>query len=353
MRRLKISALVNLGGMTEIPRDRVVVVTGASAGVGRAIVREFAGQGARLGLIARGSAGLDGARRDAQELGATKVSVALADVADPDQVEQAAQQFEQELGPLDVWVNNAMASVFAPTWDVTPAEFKRVTEVTYLGVVHGTLSALKRMRLLNKGTIIQIGSALAYRAIPLQAPYCAAKHAIQGFTEALRCELLAEGSRVRISMVQLPGLNTPQFGWVRTRLSHHPRPSGTCFQPEVAAKAVAWAADHKIREMNVGGVTGTVLLANRVAPGLLDRYLAKTAIDGQQTNEPVNLAQWRDNLEHPQDDIEDHGAHGVFDAEARPTSVQLWASTHRFQIGAAVAVAALLAGVVGVRSNGD
>src|SRR4029450_11517075 len=235
--------------------SQTVVVAGASAGVGRATVREFAKRGAAVGLIARGAAGLEAARAEAEELGAAKVAAASADVADAGQLASATARLEAELGPFDVWVNDAMVSVFAPIWEIAPAEFQRVMEVDYLGYVYGTLEALARMRPRNSGTIVQVGSALAYRGIPGQAPYCASKHAVQGFMDSLRAELFAEASGVRVTMVQLPALNTPQFGWVRTRLSRHPQPVPPIFQPEVAAPGVVWAAAHAPRELKVGGST--------------------------------------------------------------------------------------------------
>jgi len=323
-----------------------VVVTGASAGVGRATVRELARRGASLGLLARGSAGLEAARADAERLGAARAVAIPTDVADPDQVEAAAARIEVELGAPDVWVNNAMVSVFAPVHQITPAEFRRVMEVNYLGVVHGTLAALRRMLPRDQGTVIQVGSALAYRGIPLQAPYCASKHAIQGFMESLRAELLHAGSAVRVGMVQLPAVNTPQFGWVRTRLPRHPQPVPPIYQPEVAARAIVWAAEHGPRELNVGLPTVLTRLANRMAPGLLDRYLAKSGVKGQQTGDPVDLQHWRDNLDEPVDASEDHGAHGIFDQRAHDRSSQLWAVTHKtFLTGTATAVA-LAAGVL-------
>src|SRR3954466_8570725 len=262
--------------------DRVVVVTGASAGVGRATAIAFASRGARVALLARGRAGLEGARRDVVNAGGVAFPLPV-DVADADGIELAAAAIERELGPIDVWVNNAMTSVFSPVKEMTADEFRRVTEVTYLGVVHGTLSALRRMLPRDRGAIVQVGSALAYRGIPLQAAYCGAKHAIQGFTESLRCELLHDGSGVQVSMVHLPAMNTPQFDWVKSRLPRRPQPVPPIYQPEVAADAIVWAAGHRRRELSVGAMTAAVIWGNKVAPGLGDRYLAATGFDSQQT----------------------------------------------------------------------
>jgi NAD(P)-dependent dehydrogenase (short-subunit alcohol dehydrogenase family) len=330
--------------------SQTIVVTGASAGVGRATVREFAKRGAAVGLIARGAAGLDAARAEAEELGAAKVVAASADVADAGQLASATARLEAELGPFDVWVNDAMVSVFAPSWEIAPAEFQRVMEVDYLGYVYGTLEALARMRPRNSGTIVQVGSALAYRGIPGQAPYCAAKHAVQGFVDSLRAELFADGSDVRVTMVQLPALNTPQFGWVRTRLSRHPQPVPPIFQPEVAARGVVWAAEHAPRELNVGGSTVLTRLGNALAPGLLDRYLGRTGISAQQTGERVSLVHWDDNVDQPVDATEDRGAHGVFDDKSHERSWQLTARMHRRELAAAAgSVAALAATAVARR----
>ncbi len=307
--------------------DRVVVVTGASAGIGRATARAFAAQGARIGLIARGEAGLAAARREIEAAGGQALAV-QADVADAEAVEAAAARIARELGPIDVWVNNAMVSVFSPVQEMTAAEFRRVTEVTYLGVVNGTLAALRRMLPRDRGVIVQVGSALAYRGIPLQAAYCGAKHAIQGFNESLRAELLHDESHVRVTMVQLPALNTPQFDWVKTRLPGAPQPMPPIFQPEVAAAAIVWAADHDRREVQVGLATTLAILGNKVAPALLDRYLARTAYAGQQTGQPVDENR-PDNLWQPVDDTTDFGAHGRFDDLASPRSWQWWATTHR------------------------
>jgi NADP-dependent 3-hydroxy acid dehydrogenase YdfG len=265
----------------------VVVITGASAGVGRATARMFAGQGASLALIARGEEALNAAKEEAESFGVRALALPT-DVADPHALQAATEEIERELGPIDVWVNNAMTSVFAPVHEITAEEYRRVTEVTYLGVVYGTLSALAGMRERDRGVIVQVGSALAYRGIPLQSAYCAAKHAIQGFTESLRCELMHEASNVRVTMVQMPALNTPQFDVVRTRLPRRPQPVPPIFQPEVAAKAIVTAAEHPARrEWWVGASTALTLIGNALAPGIGDRYLARTGYDSQQTSEPI------------------------------------------------------------------
>ena len=310
----------------------VVVVTGAGAGVGRAVARAYGDAGASVALLGRGGDGLAAAANEIVERGGSALVVCL-DVADADAVERAAASVEERFGPIDVWVNNAMLSVFAPVHTLTADEVRRVTEVTYLGYVHGTLAALRRMRPRDRGTIVQVGSALAHRAIPLQAAYCGAKHAIEGFTESLRCELLAERSGVRVTQVQLPAINTPQFDWVRTRLPGIPRPVAPVYQPEVAARAVLHAAHHAPKEISVGASAALTLLANRIAPGLLDHYLARTGLDGQQENERVDPDR-PDNLDRPLPG--DHGAHGRFDDEARATSLQL---EGRMAIGAAWSLA--------------
>ena len=292
--------------------QRVVVVTGASAGVGRATVRAFAKQGFAVGLIARGTEGLEAAAAEVRREGVRAVAVA-ADVADAEAVESAAEQIERELGPIDVWVNDAMTTVYAPFAEITPAEYKRATEVTYLGYVYGTMAALRRMRLRNRGTIVQVGSALSYRAIPLQSPYCGAKFAIRGFTDSLRSELMHDGSNINITMVQMPALNTPQFDWGRNKLPRRPQPVPPIYQPEVAARAIVFAATARRREVWVGASTFKAILANKLVPRLLDRYLARSGYTSQLSSEPArNNAP--DNLFRP---IEgDFGAHGRFDGEA-------------------------------------
>jgi short-subunit dehydrogenase len=305
----------------------VVVVTGASAGVGRAAAQAFAKRGASVGLLARGRAGLEGAKTEVESLGG-KGLVLPTDVSDAEAVEEAARKVEEELGPIDVWVNDAMVSVFSPAKEMTPDEYRRVTEVNYLGTVYGTLAALKRMLPRDRGHVVQVGSALAYRAIPLQSAYCGSKHAIQGFTESVRSELIHDRSDVKITMVQMPALNTPQFGWVRSRLPRKPQPVPPIFQPEVAAEAIYWAAHHDRSELWVGWPAAKAILGNKVIPRELDYYLAWTGYDSQQTGEPVSPDR-KDNVFEPLDDEKDYGAHGTFDSRAKPQSYQLWANTHR------------------------
>jgi NAD(P)-dependent dehydrogenase (short-subunit alcohol dehydrogenase family) len=311
----------------------VVVITGASAGVGRATSIAFARRGARIGLLARGSEGLEGAKRDVEEAGGEAL-VLPTDVADAEAVEAAAAAVEERFGPIDIWVNNAMTSILSPLKEMTPEEFRRVTDVTYHGYVYGTMSALRRMLPRDRGTIVQVGSALAYRGIPLQSAYCGAKHAIQGFTESVRCELIHDGSNVHITMVQMPALNTPQFGWVKSRMPRKAQPVPPIYQPEVAAEAVYWAAHNRRRELNVGLSTSIVLFGNKVAAGLGDLYLGKTGVDAQQTQEPANPDQ-PNNLWDPVPG--DPGAHGTFDAQANSRSMQLWATTHRRWLALAAA----------------
>jgi NAD(P)-dependent dehydrogenase (short-subunit alcohol dehydrogenase family) len=318
----------------------VVVVAGASAGVGRATVRRFAREGAQLGLLARGAGRLDDAVREVEELGGRAVALP-ADVADPDAVEAAAVRVEEELGPIDIWVNNAMATVYAPVRETTPEEFRRATEVTYLGSVWGTMAALRRMLPRDHGTIVQVGSALAYRGIPLQAAYCGAKHALQGFLESLRTELLHEGSSVRVTMVQLPALNTPQFSWARTKLERKPQPVPPIFQPEVAAEAIVWSAHHPRRELTVGWPSVKTVVGSKVAPGIADRYLARTGYASQQRDEPVEPGR-PDNLFEPVEG--DFAAHGAFDDQAKASSLQLTLTRNRKWLGLGAAAGALLAG---------
>jgi NAD(P)-dependent dehydrogenase (short-subunit alcohol dehydrogenase family) len=330
---------------------QVVVVTGASGGIGRAVIRAYAKRGAKIGLIARGEKGLAAAAEEVRDAGSEPLELPL-DVSDAEAVHQAAADVEEKLGPIDVWVNAAFSSVFAPFSEITPAEFKRTTEVSYLGYVYGTMAALRSMKPRNQGTIVQVGSALAYRGIPLQSAYCGAKHAIQGFNESLRCELLHDGSGVHVTMVQMPAVNTPQFSWVRSKLPRQAQPVPPIFEPEVAARAVLWAADHpERREYWVGGTTVGTLVANAIAPGLLDRYLARTGFASQQTSQPRDPDQPR-NLWRPADGPrgEDFGAHGEFDDRATSRSWQLWASQHHGAVaaGLAGATAAGTAAVKGV-----
>ena len=323
-------------------KPEVVVITGASAGVGRATAQAFARRGAKIGLLARGRDGLEAARREVEQLGGQAL-VLPTDVADAEQVEASAARVEEAFGPIDIWVNNAMVSVFSPVKQMTAEEYKRVTDVTYLGFVYGTLAALKRMLPRDRGSIVQVGSALAYRGIPLQSAYCAAKHAIQGFCDSLRAELIHDGSNVRLTMVQMPALNTPQFDWVKSRLPNKAQPVPPIFQPEVAAEAIVWAAHHDRREVFVGNSTVVAILGNRLAPWFGDWYLAKTGYQGQQTDEPRDPDS-PDNLWQPLPG--DHGAHGRFDDQAQAKSWQLWATTHRSWLAlasAGVASAAIAA----------
>ncbi|HKV81009.1 MAG TPA: SDR family oxidoreductase [Candidatus Sulfotelmatobacter sp.] len=316
--------------------NEVVGITGASAGLGRATAREFGRHGAKVGLIARGVDGLEVAKQEIESAGGSAMVLPL-DVADASAIEKAAATVEQEFGPIDIWVNNAMASVFSPVKEMQPEEYKRVTEVTYLGVVYGTLAALKRMLPRDRGTIVQVGSALVYRSIPLQSAYCAAKHALAGFTDSLRCELIHDKSNVQVTMVQMPALNTPQFGWVKSRLKHKAQPVPPIFQPEVGARAIYWAAHHSRREIYAGWPTVEAIVGNKLAPGLLDRYLGKTGFDSQQTSEPADPNR-PNNLWEPVQG--DHGAHGAFDRQAHETSWELRASLARGWIGAGLAAMA-------------
>src|SRR4051812_37145552 len=294
-------------------REKVVVVTGASAGVGRTVVAEFARRGARVGLIARGRERLEAAKSQVEAAGGTAL-VLPADVAHAPEVELAAERVEKELGPIDVWVNNAMTTIFAPFSEITPEEFQRATEVTYLGQVYGTMAALKRMKARNRGAIVQVGSALAYRSIPLQAAYCGAKHAIVGFTDSLRSELLHDRSGIDLTVVHLPAVNTPQFDWARTHMATEPRPVPPVVQPERIAEAVLKAVRHPRREYWVGWSTVQAILGTMAAPGILDRYLASKGYETEDTGRPVSPDR-RDNLFEPVTGL--HRAHGSFDDEAR------------------------------------
>jgi NAD(P)-dependent dehydrogenase (short-subunit alcohol dehydrogenase family) len=323
-------------------KPEIVVVTGASAGIGRATVREFARHGAHVGLIARGHDGLEAARREVEEMGG-KALVVPTDVSDAAAVERAAAEIEDELGPIDVWVNNAFAGIFSPFLEVTAEEYERVTAVTYLGQVNGTRAALKRMIPRGSGKVVLVGSALAYRGIPLQSAYCGAKHAIQGFLDSVRCELLHTKTDVSITMVQLPGVNTPQFDWIRAKLPGRPRPVGTVYQPEVAARGVYFAAHRQRKEVFVGAPTVQAIWGNKIASPLLDDYLARTGFEGQQDEQPISPDR-KDNLFEPVPG--DHGARGRFDDEAVDSSAELWVSTHKKQLGlAALGAAATAAGV--------
>ena len=327
----------------------VVVVTGASAGVGRAIAREFARHGASVGLLARSRDGLAGATEDVERLGGRALAV-ITDVSDDRQVEAAAERIERELGPIDIWVNNAMVSVLSPALQMTPAEYRRVTEVTYLGYVYGTLTALRRMVPRDRGVVVQIGSALAYRSIPLQSAYCAAKHAVQGFTESLRSELIHDGSRVHLTSVQLPAVNTPQFSWIRTRMPRHPQPVPPIYQPEVIARAVYWTAHHRRREFSVGLPTVKAIIGDKFIPGWLDYYLACTGYKSQQTQEPIQAGR-RDNLYAPLPG--DYGARGEFSRRALDFSVQTWINRYRgwLALGGLSLAAWLWQGLRGLRGS--
>lgn len=305
-------------------KDKVIVITGASAGVGRATAHEFAKQGAKIALLARGMEGLEGAKREVEQLGGTALIIPT-DVADADAVEAAALKTEEVFGQIDVWVNNAMNSVFAMFKDIKPDEFRRVTEVTYLGQVYGTMTALRRMLPRNEGSIILVGSALAYRGIPLQSAYCGAKHGIQGFYDSLRCELMADKSKVRMCMVQLPAMDTTQFGWVLSRLPNKPRPMGRIYTPETAARGIVYAASHDIKELLIGLPTYEAIVGNKIASWYADGVLARTGIEGQQTDEPKSPDR-KNNLWAPVG--EDRGTHGGFANKSHDFSLTLWLSMH-------------------------
>lgn len=320
-------------------KPQVVVITGASAGVGRATVREFTKRGAHIGLLARGQDGLDAAVREVELAGGKALAVAV-DMADAEAVERAAGAIEEALGPIDIWINNAMVTIFSPFKDIKPAEFRRVTEVTYLGNVHGTMAALKRMLPRDRGVIVQVSSALAYRSIPLQSAYCGAKHAITGFTDSLRSELLHDKSRVRVTAVQLPAMNTPQFGWARNRMPDRPQPVPPIFEPEVAARAIAWATEHNRRQVAVGFPTVLAEWAQKLAPGLTDRYLGMTGYRGQQIAGEPDQHNRADNLFEPL--AGDAGVHGRFGERAYGRSLQFQASKHRNWLWLAAGVGVLL-----------
>jgi short-subunit dehydrogenase len=315
-----------------------VVVTGASAGLGRAIANEFGKRGANVALLARGQQGLDAAAAEIEAAGGKALAIPT-DVADAQAVDAAAEAAENEFGPIDIWVNNAMTTVFAPVKEMKPEEYKRATEVTYLGVVYGTLAALKRMSQRDHGTIVQVGSALAYRSIPLQSAYCAAKHAINGFTDSLRCELIHDHSHIHVTTVHMPALNTAQFGWVKNKMDKKPQPVPPIFEPEVGARAVYWAAHHKRREVYVGGSTVGAIVGNKIAAAALDRYLGRTGYESQQTSEPDDPSR-PDNLWAPLDAHEDRGAHGAFTNRAHSRSLQLWADLHRLPLSLGLGIAA-------------
>src|SRR3954453_19730568 len=318
-------------------QGKVVAVTGASAGVGRATVRELARRGADVGLIARGEERLHAAAQEVREQG-RRAGVAPADVADAAQVERAAERIEAELGPIDVWINVAMTAVLAEITETTPEEFKRVTEVTYLGSVHGVQAALKRMLPRDRGTIVEVGSALTRRGIPLQATYCGSKHAVKGFLDSLRAELIHHRSNVKVALVQLPGLNTPQFNWVRTRLHKHPQPVAPIYQPEVAARAIVYAAEHPRRELWVGGSTVYTILGEKFVSGAMDVFLGRTNEQGQEADIPIDPSERTDNLFSPPPG--DPGAHGIFDDKAHARSPQWWLNTHRRHVAAGTVVLA-------------
>jgi NAD(P)-dependent dehydrogenase (short-subunit alcohol dehydrogenase family) len=328
----------------------VVVITGASGGIGRATARRFAQDGARIALLARGEAGLEGIATEIRELGA-KALVLPTDVADADQVEAAAEAAEDELGPIDIWVNDAMATIYAEFLDVEPDEYRRATEVTYHGMVWGTRAALRRMAERNRGTIVQVGSALAFRGIPLQAPYCGAKHACKGFTESVITEIRHHGWDIHVTMVHLAAFNTTQFTWGRTKLPKQTQPVPPIYQPEIAADAIHWAAYHRRRQVYVGWPTVLNVLGERIAPRFLDWYLAKTAYGSQMTKEPLNGGPGHDNLYEPVDADQDRGAHGPFDENAHAHSFQTSLTKHRRLAGSLAAGVGVATGAVLMRKR--
>ena len=322
---------------------QVVVVTGASAGVGRATARAFATRGCKVALLARGEDGLEAAADDVRRLGGEALVIQV-DVADGAAVDAAAERVEAELGPIDIWVNNAMNSVFAFLWDIEPDEYRRVIEVTFLGQVYGTMAALKRMRPRNRGAIVLVGSALAYRGIPLQSAYCGAKHGIEGMFDSLRAELVHDESEISLTMVQCPGMNTTQFGWVRNKMGKKPQPVPPIYDPDIAAEAVVWSSQHRRREIYVGASTVVAIVGNKLFPGLGDWYLGTHGVESQLTDTPLPAA-YQDNLDAPRDAHEDRGAHGPFTAQQIEFSGETWASMHKGALalaaGAALAAVAL------------
>ncbi len=326
-------------------KNPVVMVTGASAGVGRAVVRRFARDQPRIGLIARGTDGLRGAADEVRAAGGEPL-ILPCDVADFDAVDTAADKLEEQFGPIDIWINVAFAGVMARFVDITPEDYRRVTEVTYLGQINGARAALKRMIPRDRGSVVMTGSALAYRGIPLQSAYCGSKHAIQGWHDSIRAELFHAGSRVHVAMVQLPGVNTPQFDWMKTDLPCKPKPASPPYQPEIAAQAIHYAAHHRRKQIMVGWPTMEAIWGDAFASSLLDRYLGRTGFAGQQSDEPVEPGR-RNNLWEPVPG--DHGAHGRFDAIARPRSSQLWLTTHRGLVAGVLAAGLGIAALAGRR----
>lgn len=329
--------------MARTTNHQVVVITGATGGIGRAAAAEFARHGAHIALLARGEEGLEAARREIESLGGRALAIPT-DVADYAAVERATQRVEDELGPIDVWVNDAFTNVFSEFWDVTPEEWKRVTDVTYLGYVWGTMAAMKRMRARDRGTIVQVGSAICYRSIPLQSPYCGAKSAIRGFTDAIRCELIHNKSKVRMSVVHMPAVNTPQFTWNEVKSGlNKPQPLPPIYQPEIAGRAIYWAAQKAPREFWVGMSTVIAILAQKFAPRIADWYLGKTGYASQQTQMPVQPDR-PNNLYEPADRSKDFGAHGDFDGKAKPRSYETEAVMNRQWLIGGIALAGAAAG---------
>ena len=326
---------------------KVVVVTGGTAGVGRATVQEFAKHGYDVAILARGQAGLDGAVRDVQAAGGHAVGIPT-DVADHAAVESAAERVERELGEIDVWVNVAFVGALAFFWDTKPEEYRRLTDITYMGQVNGTRAALARMRPRNRGVIVNVCSAMSYRSIPLQSAYCGAKHAVKGFTESIITELMHEKSKVKICMIQLPGLNTPQFNWNLNKMPKHPMPVAPIFQPELPAKGIVFLAEHPRRNMWIGISTAYTILGERLAPKLADLYLARTGVSGQQTDR--DLPRFGSNVDQPSDQEADQGAHGPFDDQAHDKDPMTWLSLHRREVLAGISAVAL-AGVMATRAG--